>query len=281
MNRRLFIIAAVGLLAAAVVVLLPGRKPANDPPASTVVAKQNGMARLITRVVRIDAAVDKTLLASSGLSGVRLERVPATATIGVYYPESYKPGMAMPVLFAMSPGAGSGISGVNTFIRFAEKLGFIIAAVQIPEAQDVEEARYYYMLHAIDFFRKQGILLHQPAWIGGVSGGAKWALQLGAWGGSRFDGIIAIDCNEDFATLGFLQLKDRSALDIPICLINGSSDELAGIGRGDYMQMIWTMKQTGFKPVKIFVFDGGHTIPEQETIEAFEWLKQCYDKKKK
>jgi hypothetical protein len=39
------------------------------------------------------------------------------------------------------------------------------------------------------------------------------------------------------------------------------------------------MKRSGFKNIKIMVYDGGHGLPYRETLDAFIWLKKCYAKK--
>lgn len=220
--------------------------------------------------------VDKTVLSKCGLSSDRIKRVPASASLGIYYPPGCGPKSQIPLFFAMNPGAGNGISAISPYIIFADKLHFAVAALEFPADQDIEEARYYYMLHTVSFFRKSG---GQPVWIGGFSGGAKWALHLGTWGGDRFDGILAGGCNEDFASLGFRQIHDLKAFNVPIVMLNGTADETAGTGDWNYYPMLWTIKKTGFKNVKIIVYDGGHSLPYQETLDAFVWLKKCYGKK--
>jgi predicted esterase len=222
---------------------------------------------------------NKTVLASSGLSNERIKKVPDSAILGIYFPSGYRQGSAVPFFFAMCPGTGDGISTIPAYMRFADELHFAIAAFNFPPEQDIEEARFYYILHTIYVFRKSGVLRSQPVWVGGFSGGAKWSLHLGAWGGDRFDGILAAGCNEDFATLGFRQMYNPKALNVPIVMLNGTVDETAGTNDWNYYPMLWTMKKTGFTNVHVIVYDGGHGLPYQETLEAFIWLKKCYEKK--
>jgi predicted esterase len=232
-----------------------------------------------TDIMVITLTPDKTVLSMSGLSSERIKRVPPFATLGIYYPSGCRPDSKIPLFFAMSPDAGNGISTIPPYSPFADKLRFAVAALDIPAEQDIEEARYYYMLHTIYFFKKKGILSGQPVWIGGFSGGAKWSLHLGALGGDRFDGILAAGCNEDFASLGFRQMHNPKALNVPIVMLNGTVDETAGTNDWNYYPMLWTMKKTGFTNVHVIVYDGGHSLPYQETLDAFIWLKRCYAKK--
>ncbi len=221
----------------------------------------------------IEASINEAIVDASGLSAERCMRIPSNAKIGFYYPSSYKKGMNLPVLFAMSPGAGNAMGAIYSFRQFAEEIIFIVAASEVAADKDIEEARFYYILHAIDYLKKKSILTNETSiWIGGISGGAKWALHLGAWGGKIFSGILAISSNEDFATLGYRQLHNTTALNVPICMINGLHDNIAGVDDYNYYAMIWTMKQTGFRRIKVVVYDGGHNMPFQETIDAFKWL---------
>jgi predicted esterase len=222
---------------------------------------------------------NKTVLASIGLSREQIKRVPDSATMGLYFPSGYRDGSSIPIFFVMPTDGESGIPIISSYVLFADKLHFAVAGFEFPAESDMEEARYYYCLHVIYLFRKNGIIRNQPVWIGGFSGGGLWSLHMCAWGGDRFNGVLAAGCNQDFASVGFCQMKNQKAFDVPIAMLNGTADEIAGTDHWNYYHILWTMKNTGFKNIKIFVYDGGHSLPYQETLDAFVWLKKCYEKK--
>lgn len=171
-------------------------------------------------------------------------------------------------------GRGRGNRAIGAYQRFADEIGFVVAAVDLPGAQDITEARYYYILHIVEGLRRAGTLGTQPVWIGGLSGGAKWAMHLGALGGDRFSGVLAIASNDDFATVGYQEYGNRTALQMPICLLNGTQDGVAGVNVEWYEPMCRSLKTTGFSNVMRREYDGGHSIPYAETVEAFRWLAQ-------
>jgi predicted esterase len=193
--------------------------------------------------------------------------------VAIYYPKNFTPAKKWPLFIAMAPGAGAGVRALFNYREFADNVGFLIAAPELPVEQDIEDARYYYALLAINKLNSSGYIRNQPVWIGGFSGGGKWALQLGAYGGDIFSGILAIGCNEDYATLGLKEYKNNRALDILIYLLNGTEDEVAGTKRSDYPEMINSIKNSGFRNVTVETYPGAHSIPYKETLQAFNYLK--------
>ena len=217
--------------------------------------------------------LDKKVLRESNIPSEKFKNIPLNARIGIYFPKNFSPENSWPLFIAMQTGAGGGISAISNYSKFADKLGFIVAAPELPGKADIEESRYYYILHIIDYLNKQRVIRRTQIWIGGFSGGAKWALHLGAYGGDIFSGILAIGCNHDFASLGYKELNNNSALYVPIYLLNGTQDKIAGTIHGNYKNMIESLKKTGFSRVKVEQYKGGHVIPQKETVEAFMWLK--------
>jgi hypothetical protein len=98
-------------------------------------------------------------------------------------------------------------------------------------------------------------------------------MHLGAYGGDFFDGILAIGCNDDFASIGLREYGNRTALRVPICLLNGSQDNIAGTGVEWYGEMVASLRSTGFSSVRTGVYSGGHVVPYSETVAAFRWLE--------
>lgn len=82
---------------------------------------------------------------------------------------------------ALAPGVGNFIPEIASYKRFADSIGFIVTSENIDSKSDGEAAhRYYYILATINYLKKRGKLGTQPVWIGGASGGAKWAMHLNA-----------------------------------------------------------------------------------------------------
>lgn len=204
------------------------------------------------------------------------ENISQNAKVGIYIPNTAKSKKSMPLFFAMRPGVGSGLSAINQYKKFADELGFIVAAVGLDSNNDNEDSRLYYMLNCIKNLSDEGLLDDEPVFIGGFSGGGKWSLHLGAWAGDYFSGILGIGTNEDLASFGYRQTANKSCFDLPIVMLNGTNDDVAGTNDYNYYSMFWRMKETGFKKVKVMVYEGAHSIPYKETLEAFEYLLENY-----
>jgi hypothetical protein len=216
---------------------------------------------------------DESVFKNSNIPSEKIKDIPGKAKIGVYYPKNFTLDKKWPLFIAMQPGEGNGISAIYGYIQMADQEGFIIAAPEITVNQDNEISRYYYVLSIIGLFKNEDFLRSSEIWIGGFSGGAKWALQIGAYGGDLFDGILAIGCNEDLATLGYKELKNESCLYVPIYFLNGNKDEIAGPHLPYYKKMIESVKATGFKNITTEVYEGGHYLPLKKTSRAFEWFE--------
>jgi predicted esterase len=216
---------------------------------------------------------DKSIYSHSNIPPEKSDLIPTSSRAGVYYPKKYVKNKKWPVFFAMEPGEGNGISAIAGYTCFADSLGFLVAAPGIDNpGQDNEISRYYYILHIIALLDNNRIINTSQVYIGGFSGGAKWALHIGAFGGDIFSGILAAGCNEDFATIGYNELKNTSCLNIPHYFLNGDKDEIAGTGISFYQKMVKSIKRTGFKTVTFKEYEGGHSLPVEDTFKAFEWL---------
>jgi predicted esterase len=215
--------------------------------------------------------LDEGFLASTNIPEKDRKFIPASAQIGIYYPKNFTKGNTYPVFVALQPGTGNFIPGMSAYQRFADELGFLITAQDIDLKADEEAfGRYYYLLATIDCLKREGLLGSEPVVIGGVSGGAKWAMHLGAFGGSMFSGVLAIVANDDFSTYGYQELPNPSAKGVPIYLLNGSQDDIAGPQTDGYKEMLESLQKNGFWNVTAKIFEGGHGIPYEETKQAFE-----------
>jgi predicted esterase len=225
------------------------------------------------KVYCLNLTLDPEVLRKSNIPPSKAGAVPSKGLVAIYCPAGYVPSKTYPLFIAMRPGVGGNSAAINDYYAFGNEVGIIIAAPQVEREEDEEaEGRYFYTLQTIDFLQQHEVIGDNPVIIGGFSGGGKWALHLGAYGGGVFSGILAVGCNEDFATVGYKEYANRSALGVPVYLLNGTHDETAGIGRSDYGEMINSMRATGFTRVTAVSYKGDHRIPYLETIEALKQL---------
>ena len=220
-----------------------------------------------------EAKVNQDLLKASAIPKEKYSNIPESTEIGIYYPKQLSPGKKCPLFLAMGPGVDIGISEINSYVQFADKLGFIVAAPELPPNTDIEEARFYYLLHIIEYLREAGVIADKQVWIGGMSGGGQWALQLGAYGGGIFNGIISIGRIEDFTIIVDSELQNKSVLDVPICLLNKQNKNVTDSGNEQYKKTIASIKSLGFTRIKVMEYGGENIIPSKEVFEAFNWLR--------
>ena len=67
-------------------------------------------------------------MAASTIPKNKFGNIPKNIEIGIYYPEYFSKVKKYPLLIAMGPGVEIGISEINSYVQFADELGFIIAA---------------------------------------------------------------------------------------------------------------------------------------------------------
>lgn len=215
---------------------------------------------------------NREILKKSGIEPGKSGNIPASVEIGIYYPTKFSLHKRWPLFIAMGPGIETGIAEINAYVKYADKLGFIVAAPELPAELDNEESRFYYTFHIIEYLKDEGHISGKPILIGGFNGGAQWALQIGAYGGDLFDGIVAIGCNNDGATIGYDKMKNETALQVPIYLLNGTKDKEAGTKSESYLTLVESIKKTGFAHVKEVPYKGGHSIPQKETSETLKLI---------
>lgn len=239
---------------------------------------KNGTADNEQRIKRGKLAVsvltfEKSIFSKSNIPAGKAHEIPERSKAGVYYPEHFNEDKKWPIFFAMQPGEGEGISAIYSYICFADSLGFILAAPEIDSPKDDNEiSRYYYVLHILSVLDDKKLINTSKVYIGGFSGGAKWALHIGAYGGDLFRGILAAGCNDDYATLGYKELKNQSCMHVPLYFLNGNRDEIAGTHLKYYQEMLESVKKTGFTTIVAKEYPGGHSLPMEETYDAFQWL---------
>lgn len=284
MTRRIWIllaIFAVGVAVLSIKIIRRGEVYADmagavspsfsSPAASESISAANPVNSASGKVETKDFFLDQVFLSSTNIPSKDYKYIPPKAQIGIYYPQEYSRDKTYPVFVAEQPDVGNFIPGMSAYQRFADELGFIITAQNIdPKFDDEAFGRYYYILASLDYLKKQGVIGDQPVWIGGASGGAKWAMHLGEFGGNIFSAVLAIVANDDFSSYGYGELPNPTAKDVAIYLLNGTHDDIAGPQDKYYQDMLVSLRKNGFWNVTVKIFEGGHEIPYNETKQAFE-----------
>ena len=81
--------------------------------------------------------LDKNVLRESNIPSEKFKNIPLKARIGIYFPKNYNPENTWPLFIAMQTGMGGGISAIPSYSKFADKLGFIVAAPELPGKLDI------------------------------------------------------------------------------------------------------------------------------------------------
>lgn len=197
------------------------------------------------------------------------ERIPTEARARTFFPE----GMTFPtnrVVVGFASGAQNFAALRDLSDPWAEALSAGIVAVELPRHEDDHWDQYVYVSYLLSQLRAEGYLTADAkAVVVGFAEGGNIAMRVGVLGGStEFDGVLAISIESDTATPTLRRGGAADANVLPIVVLNGTQDVVARytdeIGR--------SLRDGGFQDVSIRRFDGGHTVPGPETLEAFEDL---------
>jgi phospholipase/carboxylesterase len=186
----------------------------------------------------------------------------------LYVPRGYKRGVASP-LVVMLHGAGGNASSARTRFPLADEFGFIILAPDSrdertwdellgawgPDEQFIGNAlRYTFGRLTVDASRVA---------LAGVSDGASYALSLGIGNGDIFSHLIAF--SPAFVLPSRVRGKPR------IFISHGTQDQVMPIEKTG-RDVVRRLKALGYD-VTYREFEGGHTVPDPISREAFEWFR--------
>jgi phospholipase/carboxylesterase len=185
----------------------------------------------------------------------------------LYVPQGYKPESAMPLVVMLHGAGGTGYSARTRF-PLADELGFIMLA---PDSRD--ERTWDELLGAFgpdeqfisdalaSTFSRCTIDRRRVA-LAGVSDGASYALSLGIGHGDIFSHLIAFSA-------AFV-LPARAIGKPRIFVSHGTRDQVMPIDKTG-RDVVRRLKALGYD-VTYREFDGGHTVPDAISREAFEWF---------
>lgn len=237
------------------------------------VPKAKGFGKPGQRII-ITLEKSDRILRNSNIPHANRGRIPNRAKVSVYFPKRYTADKRWPLFIANRPNKGNGLDAVLDYRGPADKVGFICASPGLPSSRDNEDARYFYILHAIEYLSDRKVTRGQPVWIGGHSGGGKWAMHLGSYGGTEvFDAVLAMSVNQDFSTIGYREYKRASALHLPIYILLGLGDPIAPAKGKSCQRMLMSMAKTGFRRVYTSEYKGDHNVPAADMLRAFRKLK--------
>ncbi|GEM_PF-2348354 len=224
------------------------------------------------QVSSIKLSLDEQLLKNSNINAEMQANVQKTCQIGIYKNESNAGVKANNVLVSFAP-EGRNLMGMAMYAYFVNQLSFLQIAPQ-PEITNTNSdyiSMYFYTLQAIEYAKNKGLVNRRAKTILiGHSGGAKLALMIGAMGGTTyFNGVLAMGCNQDYATEGYRLLSNQTALNLPIVLLNATDDNLV-IGKTE--KVLDSMYDTGFHNIYLQSHTGGHRIPFKEGLECLSFL---------
>jgi hypothetical protein len=205
---------------------------------------------------------------------------PAFAQAAIVLPDHFTNNRAWPIMVisATSDGDASSVAALSRFAGPLSTNGWIGIAADGPAgkpANDSLEWRGAMVLSTLDYLNRfWPTAAKWPIVPGGFSGGAKWsgcfAPYLAAKG-YRVAGVFMGGCNEDrLGQYTALYRPPETLKAIPVFLCAGKSDPL--VSREDMLRVENSMRQAGFKNIRVETYPGGHHLDFAAFQSALEWF---------
>lgn len=183
-----------------------------------------------------------------------------------YLPAGLEPGEATPLVVLLH-GAGGGPGDWSGALSLADSAGI---ALLVPESRgstwDAVRGDFGPDVAALDAALEE-VFDHanvDPARLalGGFSDGASYALSLGLVNGDLFSHLLAF-------SPGFIRSPSRSGRP-RIRITHGTRDQVLPV-QGTRSVIVPALREAGYDVV-YQEFDGGHTLPAELAVRAFEWV---------
>jgi predicted esterase len=228
------------------------------------------------RIVELKVAANTAANAEASRAGM-----PGVLTLkgAVALPAGFDPRRAWPVLLVTAPSGASAVQSMSAYTNIALQLGWVVVAVDGPRVKTEQDTSTFAwamissLLEQLRSFWPQS--KHWPFACAGFSGGAKRAAMTAANMMRQQDTVIGVfmgGCNEDRATTGLeLSRPGPKFLDVPMFLSNGRQDSIAGPAEGQKVKAL--MEQTGFRKVRLEVYDGPHRLDTNQLRAALDWFR--------
>jgi len=256
--------AMLWLLLSLPAVALAGPAPATTNPPSP------------PKIIQLAVPVNRRASIEASQAGVRGV---ATLKAIVALPEGFDPRRPWPVLLVTAPSGSSAVQSLAAYTNVALAQGWVVAAIDGPKVSVEKD-------HNVFAWAMISSLLEQlrtswpeskqwPFACAGFSGGAKRAAMTAAEMMRQQDVVIGVfmgGCNNDRATVGFEYSRPgQGFLNVPMFLSNGTRDPIAGPAHGAEVKRL--MEQTGFKRVRLEIYDDQHRLSTNHVRMALEWFR--------
>jgi dienelactone hydrolase len=197
--------------------------------------------------------------------GVVIEKISSrrdsSKSYALYLPTSYSTNRKFPIIYCFDPVARGGFA-VERFSSAAEKYNYIVVGSNNsrngPNQPLTEIVR--------DLWDETHATLSiddRRVYVAGFSGGARVAISVGFWLKGQVAGVIA--CAGGFPT----SIPLNSPRPFVLFATTGIDDF-----NNPEMQFLYRTLQGSAPPVRLIVFDGGHTwLPVELARDALEWFE--------
>ncbi len=180
----------------------------------------------------------------------------AAQSYALYLPSDYTPERPWNLLLAFHAGA-RGRAMVEKYQAAAERYGYIVAGSNNSRNGPIDVSAAAVRAMSRDVGRRFTIDAAR-IYLTGMSGGARVAMGV-ALGPADIAGVIA-------SSAGFPDARPKKSVRFPIVATAGSDDF-------NHLEM-QTLDRQLTSPHRLFLFDGGHTLPPDEiALAAIEWLE--------
>ena len=179
----------------------------------------------------------------------------------LYLPTNYNPNRTFPIIYCFDPAA-RGAFAVERFSSAAEKYNYIVVGSN-NSRNGPNEPLTEIVRDLWDETHATLSIDDRRVYVAGFSGGARVAISVAFWLKGHVAGVIA--CAGGFPT--------SIPLNTPRTFVLFATTGIDDFNNPE-MQLLHRTLQSSTPPVRLVVFDGGHTwLPIELVTNALEWLE--------
>ena len=221
-------------------------------------------------------SLENRWMKSSGLSGYEV------AQAGIAVPEGFDPEKEYPVLVTCVTGDDylSNIEEMDKYWPQAVEAGWVVVTGWAEPRPDMDTKAFRRAVTVAAMRKLAELAPGSTSWpvaVGGFSGGAKNSAIIAAYltrEGYRIIGMFMGGCNRDMASQALRQIvKDKAAFKaIPVFFSTGEEDRMATIYEAE--DAAQSMRDRGFRHIRLETYPGGHALFRKHVVEALEWFQE-------
>jgi hypothetical protein len=226
-------------------------------------------------VSRFDAPLSATARKLSTTGG---NPPAASAKCGVAFPKGFDARKTHPILVWNAAQTASAVDAMSEIARTATDTGWVALAADgtVPARVETTEWCVAMLMAAFDRLERSWPEVRRcPVAVGGFSGGAKRSTYVGAMLMEQRQPLIGMfwgGCNEDRAGDALRWHKPGAGYKaVRIALTSGKADPVAPPER--VKAVADSLSAAGFSAVRVFPYDGAHTLDRVKLREALEWFR--------